>query len=252
MSSKKYDIHVGDRFGSWEVISLVSKPGYVKCACVCGTVKDVPRNTLARGKTTSCGCGRKEALREYARKLADKQFESDQKKIGTIVNGFEILSVEKRKCYGSSKTFCKVVCLKCGREREIPLSSFQHIGICANCSGSSSRKRLPRIDGKFNANSSTKVNGVSKQKSGKYIAYITFKRKHYHLGTYDTIEDAIAARKEGEKKIQSNHDNNDLETELKSIAKESKNKNTKKLKIEREKLMQRIKEIDKLLEESEI
>ena len=35
-------------------------------------------------------------------------------------------------------------------------------------------------------------------KTGKWVAKITFRRKTYHLGSYDKIEDAIKAREKGE------------------------------------------------------
>lgn len=38
-------------------------------------------------------------------------------------------------------------------------------------------------------------------KDGRYRAYINFRRKQYYLETYDRLEDALAARKEGERKI---------------------------------------------------
>lgn len=50
-------------------------------------------------------------------------------------------------------------------------------------------------------NSKTKVNGVSYvPRLDKYRAYITVKRKHIHLGVFDSIEDAIAARKAADTK----------------------------------------------------
>lgn len=43
--------------------------------------------------------------------------------------------------------------------------------------------------------------GVSRQKNGKYRAYICFKRKTYWLGVRDNIEEAVALRKEAEKNL---------------------------------------------------
>ena len=48
----KYNIQIGDKFGNWEVISDDSKPGYVKCRCICGKIRDIPKNVLVRGKST--------------------------------------------------------------------------------------------------------------------------------------------------------------------------------------------------------
>jgi len=44
--------------------------------------------------------------------------------------------------------------------------------------------------------STTGVRGVAMRENGRYRAYITFKRKRYNLGSFETIEEAAAARKE--------------------------------------------------------
>ena len=46
------------------------------------------------------------------------------------------------------------------------------------------------------------VKGVTfHSKNNKWMAQITFKRKHYYLGTFENIEDAAAARKEAEERL---------------------------------------------------
>ena len=52
-----------------------------------------------------------------------------------------------------------------------------------------------------NRNSTTGVTGVSKTKRGYYRAYITFRRKQYHLGEYADLKSAADARKSGEEAI---------------------------------------------------
>ncbi|MEI5909421.1 hypothetical protein WAK64_20545 [Bacillus spongiae] len=56
----------GERFGKWLVIEKVegSKPIKWLCRCDCGKEKEVSQNNLKRGKSSSCGCFRKEKLRE--------------------------------------------------------------------------------------------------------------------------------------------------------------------------------------------
>lgn len=125
---------------------------------------------------------------------------------------------EKKNGTNQNQTFCRVVCPVCGKESETLLSRLSHIHICVNCSrntneflrkvrsafhmeGSSLAGVSSRAKGTVNKNSKTKVNEVSTLKDGRYRAYITFKRKRYHLGYYDKIEDAIVARKEAERKI---------------------------------------------------
>ncbi|MDO4432000.1 MAG: AP2 domain-containing protein [Aerococcaceae bacterium] len=52
---------------------------------------------------------------------------------------------------------------------------------------------------KVSKNSKTGIKGVSKYKSGQYRAYLTIKRKQIHLGIFETMEEAAAARLEAEK-----------------------------------------------------
>ena len=47
-------------------------------------------------------------------------------------------------------------------------------------------------------NNTSGVAGVSKTSSGRWRARITVNRKEIRIGTYDTIEEAIAARKDAE------------------------------------------------------
>ena len=51
----------------------------------------------------------------------------------------------------------------------------------------------------LSSNSTTKINGVNLIKStNKYRAYITVNKKQIHLGVFDDINDAIAARKQAD------------------------------------------------------
>jgi len=43
-------------------------------------------------------------------------------------------------------------------------------------------------------------NGVyQNKKTGRWVAQITFRNKTYYLGSYQTVEDAVEARRRGEK-----------------------------------------------------
>lgn len=67
--------------------------------------------------------------------------------------------------------------------------------------GSSLSSVKSRMGGKVNRNSKTGVNGVVKRPNGRYFAYINFKRKQIYLGLYESLNDAIAARKKAEAAI---------------------------------------------------
>lgn len=46
----------GQRFGSWLVLGLGSRPRTFLCECECGTRRDILSQALRRGATRSCGC----------------------------------------------------------------------------------------------------------------------------------------------------------------------------------------------------
>ncbi len=112
---------------------------------------------------------------------------------------------------------CK--CLACGSITEIPLNRLKRGGaqICKYCNHAhlgSGWKLVEEAsaggscvlgcapDRALNKNSTTGVKGVSYMKRyGAYRAYINFRRKQYHLGTYKSLEDAAAARKAAEQRI---------------------------------------------------
>lgn len=61
----------GQRFGMWEVLEkgTVKKTNsgsiiYWKCRCQCGTEKEVRGSDLKNGKSTTCGCSRKEGPKD--------------------------------------------------------------------------------------------------------------------------------------------------------------------------------------------
>lgn len=210
---RKNIIEVGERFGMWTVIGKSENPFAVTCKCDCGTVRDVYNSTLIRGKSQSCGCNR-DYMKETFKKTSELNFKNAQKKVGTIVNGFKITSIIKKE----DVFYCRAICPICGKETETRLSRLKKIHICVNCNrdtgdlfrdlrkscyvdGSCLPSIKSRENGTINKNSSTKANGVSQFKDGSYRAYITFRRKQYHLGVYHSLGDAIAARKEAEKKI---------------------------------------------------
>lgn len=59
---------------------------------------------------------------------------------------------------------------------------------------------LNTIRSKVRTDNTSGVKGVKKQKN-KWIAYITFKKRHYNLGTFENKEEAIKARRDAEEKF---------------------------------------------------
>ena len=105
----------------------------------------------------------------------------------------------------------------CGREREFSAHVLRS-GNTRSCGCGSDENRSgfferwkPRLDAGSVAgrklssrpfkSSDTGVRGVSRRKSGRYSARIMFAGKTYHLGTYDTLEEAAWARRNAEVEI---------------------------------------------------
>lgn len=66
MSRKVIDL-TGQQFGRWTAISKSPKPSRNAlwvCRCSCGTVREVLSTHLRSGRSQSCGCMRRERLRE--------------------------------------------------------------------------------------------------------------------------------------------------------------------------------------------
>lgn len=115
---------------------------------------------------------------------------------------------------------------ECGKEKEYSTAvlNFQKVRSCGCQVGERTKKRISKngdnvykyyegtsitriesiINGATQKNSKTGVTGVSMvNRKGKivYEAYIKIKRKLFHLGRYEKIEDAIRVRKEAEKSL---------------------------------------------------
>lgn len=63
MKQKWVDL-TGQKFGRWTALERVVKPNnrntYWRCQCECGTIKEVMGKNLRNGRSTSCGCYKKE------------------------------------------------------------------------------------------------------------------------------------------------------------------------------------------------
>lgn len=212
-------IHVGDCFGEWEVLGLSSKKYYVKCKCgECGEIQDIRDSALLRGKSTKCfSCMIKSRKGKKLDNVTQKNIQKNkQKYVGKEVNGFVVTDVFSVEDKFGKHTECKYICSKCGKESQTRLERLKRIKHCVNCNRNIGDK-ISEIDSEINVdssnlycvksrmnnktinkNSATGYNGVSQLKNGQYRAYINFQRKQYNLGSYDSLDDAVKARKQGE------------------------------------------------------
>lgn len=89
-------------------------------------------------------------------------------------------------------------CSDCARDMKDKVDVIHSV---TQVDGSSLSSVKSRMGGKVNRNSKTGVNGVVKRPNGRYFAYINFKRKQIYLGLYESLDDAISARKKAEAAI---------------------------------------------------
>lgn len=223
-SKQRRFIKIGDTYGFFRVDSIADKSYLAyNCHCLkCG------QDFIANGGTifASCytGCGNC--------KKNEKKCDIEEKYNSYVGKIYENLEIIKFAGYKTTKSnlkngkvryqnypvmLCK--CKLCEKNSEIEL---RHIlsgdaTKCKNCrdkkfvksgndiisTSSINGTSVIAIDGrrKKNKNNSSGYNGISTTESGKYRAYINFKRKQYHLGVYEDKEDALAARKLAEQKI---------------------------------------------------
>lgn len=152
---------------------------------------------LVTGRKSHCGC--KTDPQYYSVNIAGKRFDRLTAKY----------PLSDRDSKGGVVWHCTC---ECGNEVDVPYNWLVH-GNLRSC-GCWKREResklgdlLTHVNGtsidmikskKIPTDNTSGVKGVYFQK-GKWIAKIVFQQKQYHLGQYDSIEEAAQARKEAEK-----------------------------------------------------
>ena len=208
----------GKRFGRLTVIKRTAPAENVKekqraywmCKCDCGNECIVLGRSLLKGDTKSCGCLQKKAMKKVnEKKLIIRDLTGQQ--FGKLTVQYRINKEEH-----GSRNVWHCIC-SCGNEKNILQNSLinQKVVSCgcqkAENSSKTVKKNLGLIENtcvsqilsdKVSVRSTTGVRGVSfNKRAGKYVAYVIFKRKHYHLGYYESLEGAAKARKSAEEKI---------------------------------------------------
>lgn len=196
----------GLKVGSLEVLYRdKEKQNYWVCKCECGNIKSIFYTNLANGKIKSCGCN------------IQKRRELDQEEIGKTYGKWTILKPISDR--GPRKFLARC---ECGTEKIVNINSLKY-GNSKSCGCERSNENsikykdklieyrkesqkkyrykgtmITSLNQKISKNNSTGYKGVSKLKNGEYRAYIYFKGKQKHLGLFNTLEEAYAARKKAE------------------------------------------------------
>lgn len=202
----------GTKYGHWVVLSEcdpLDGRRRVICRCDCGREKTVYLSNLRSGSSTSCGHTRSNSRRGCT--LGPHNDLSGQRYGHLVAVSFISGNLWLWKCDCGRSKRIRASVVKCGkviscgcvladaaRTRLVDQNVLQHHdGTCI----SKLRKAVSGTNRKRNNN--TGYTGVSKRvyPSGKtvYIARLMLRGKEIQLGTYDTIQDAVAARKNGER-----------------------------------------------------
>ena len=201
----------GGRYGKLTVLGLDSEKAYraYRVRCECGRKFTAQASVIYRRAET--GCGRCTAEARKAEHIAALRSEE----IGRAYGELTVHDVVIERCNGQRMAVAHCVC-SCGNHAAIPLNRLRSGGArtCGHNTDATlraGRDQMTRlhVDGtsvaalaqRLSKNSTTGVKGVSRLADGRYRAYIVFRRKQYHLGTYTQLEDAAAARKAAEKEI---------------------------------------------------
>lgn len=194
----------GRRFGELKVISKAeNKKDRVawNCECSCGKHKILTTHDLLQDQRKNCG-DKVHVIGKHIRDLTQLELEAMEALSPTV----------KRDSKGSVIWKCR--CKKCGRERELSEDALVH-GNYKSC-GCARYEHIDRLmqyrhyyEGtcletlgrKIRFDNTTGVAGVTRTKSGRYRAKISFQGKPYALGIYDTIAEAAGARKTAEEQL---------------------------------------------------
>lgn len=218
---KQIRIKPGDTYGVIKILDVdktsKNKLKTWNCKCEkCGKVFQYVGSAVFKHQNAGCPDCRK--TDSHLRKI-----EKANQYIGKYFGQLQVIGCAGiKKPYGIYTPIMICECKKCGSVTEIPLVRLKSGGAseCMNCChknlalGSEISKDASlggslvfAIDGRreLNKNNASGHNGVSWSKSAnKWRAYIYFKRKQYHLGVFDKMEDAVSARNQAEKEIYGN------------------------------------------------
>ena len=218
----------GQRFGRLTVVeraeNVVMKNGGIKvmwkCQCDCGTVKNIATTHLRKGVVISCGCYQKEVAHKQAGKPKKRNayvIHDDYVIFYTSKNEPFLVSIEDfgkvyARCwsfntegYLVSRIYGKTVRL------HVYITGYTDDKLADHISGQKFDNRRSNLreathsqntmNASMRSDNTSGVIGVSwSKKAQKWAAQIYFQGKQHHLGYFDDINDATAARHAAEDK----------------------------------------------------
>lgn len=187
------------QIGYWQVGEAFTKSNgriYYHCTCECGKQRDVYGSALNRGVSKSCGC--KARVGKGKDRIGERYG-------SLLVIGTEVINNRTHwicKCDCGNRVSLLGTTLEartsCGCRMHFKSAIVQALD--KHLQDGTYIPGLKRT--KLNSNNSSGYTGVGyRPERGKWRASIRFRRKSISLGHYDTKEEAIEARKEGELKF---------------------------------------------------
>ena len=189
---KRDAVYAGKRFGRL-TCAEPDDHGMWRCRCDCGGEIHADAAMLQSGVITSCGCKKSRCLNLKGQRFGHLVVENP---------------IQERAADHSVLWLCRCDCGGYNIASSSELRS-RHTTSCGCGRLDNARRSMTHIDGTcmesilsktlFRSNTSG-YRGVS-QRNGRWQAYITYARKMKRLGSYDTVEEALAARKQAEEQI---------------------------------------------------
>lgn len=194
----------GKRFGKLVCLEAVPDSegkinGLWKCQCDCGKTCLATVSQLRSGSKKSCGCLKHPELKDYV----GKKF--NMLTVIAYAGKWNGMHHWKCRCDCGNETIVGQTVLQTGRtkscgclkhyKKEEHSQSASTRGLVEGTCVSTivARMNKPPI-----SSNTSGYNGVYKNANQRWTAQITFKKKTYYLGSFDNIQDAVAARKKGE------------------------------------------------------
>lgn len=166
----------GQRFGrltAIERVDAVKGYGMWRCQCDCGNISTVRTSSLTSGQTKSCGCLRLDNMRKLSRPGARSLMPGAR--VGTLVVG-ELLSGYN----GSHATYYRCQC-DCGKTVLVRADRLK-AGTTSSCGCKPRNIKWSVMDSKWDA-------------------YVKYRGHTLHVGSFNCINDALAAQTGARKRI---------------------------------------------------
>lgn len=205
---KRDMIKVGEVRGNLKILAISQyKPRKYEVKCLrCGKVFIAYPQAITQHSEGCFECREKD--------LKESVIDKYSKYNGKIFGNLKILGFDGVR---NRLRMARCLCLNCGRETSVPYTKLMRgvVKICFTCAKKNLDKGHTEISdlskggsnllaitrSTLNKNSTSGFTGVSLMKNGKYRAYIYFQRKQFHLGSFDTKEDAAVAYRNAKEKI---------------------------------------------------